>query len=277
MLTARKDSPQQEDRSTFGAVPQDDKYVPTAVYSAAQALLRITQTDEAAQVLVRLVRDLGGHAVPESIADEEALLIDISLGEGEPIYPSAPESSAAHWLLSNYIEGAVADAQAAIALARRADRLATDAGIDEMSALPDHQTMSRLVSRLREGDAVVALDLDWIKVVGSEQRYSDRDLLRSFGRSLRLATRATEYCGRFSGGELVVLMTDPSDEGGAKMLERLRDRWTNTAHPEELTFSAGIAVVDDQGWRPATQAADRALRRAQESGDSWETAQPEDY
>ena len=277
MLTTRKDAPQQEDRPTFGAVPQDDNYVPSAVYLATQALLRVTRTDEAAQILVQMVRNLGGHAVPESIADEEALPIDISLGEGEPIYPSAPRGSATHWLLTTYVKGAVADAQAAIALVRRADRLAADAGIDETSALPDHKTMSRVVSRLTEGDAIVALDLDWIRVVGSEQQLSDRELLRSFGRSLRLATRATEYCGRFSSGELVVLMTDPSDEGPTRMLERLRERWAKESHPQELTFSAGIAVVGEQGWRPATQAADGALRRAQESGDSWETARPEDY
>jgi GGDEF domain-containing protein len=277
MLTTRKDSPQQEDRSTFGTVPQDDKYVPAAVYSAAQALLRITQTDEAAQVLVKLVRDLGGHAVPESIADDEALTIDISLGEGEPVFPSAPEGSAARWLLNTYMQGAAADARAAISLVRRAERLATDAGIDEASALPDHQTMSRLVSRLTEGDAVVAIDLDWIKVVGNNQQLSDREILRSFGKTLRLATRATEHCGRFSGGEFLVLMNNPSDEGGNRMLERLRERWTKAPRPQELTFSAGIAAVDSRGWRPATEAADKARRRAQESGDCWETARPEDY
>ncbi|MCH8814057.1 MAG: diguanylate cyclase [Chloroflexi bacterium] len=277
MLTTRKDSPVLEGTPTLGAAPQDDKYVPAAVYSAAQALLRVARTDEAAQVLVRLVRDLGGHAVPESIADQETLPIDISLGEGEPVYPSAPEGSATHWLLTTYIEGAVADAQAAIALVRRAERLAADAGIDETSALPDHQTMSRLVSRLREGDAIVALDLDWIRVVGTDQEFSDRDLLRSLGKTLRQATRATEYCGRFSGGEFVVLMANPTELGGTRMLERLRERWANAAHPQELTFSAGIAVVGEQGWRTAVQAADRALRRAQESGDSWETARPDDY
>jgi len=277
MLTTRQDSPVIKGRSTAGADPRDDKYVPSAVLSAAQALLRLTRTGEAAQVLVELVRDLGGHAVPESIADEEALTIDISLGEGEPVFPSAPQGSAAHWLLTTYIEAAVADAEAAISLVRRAERLASDAGIDKASALPDHQTMSRLVSRLTEGDAVVAIDLDWIRVIGSDQQLSDREIIRSFGKTLRLATRATDHCGRFSGGEFLVLMTNPSEEGGTKMLERLRERWIKAPRPQELTFSAGIAAVDDQGWRPATEAANMARRRAQDSGDCWETARPEDY
>jgi GGDEF domain-containing protein len=262
---------------TTGAGPQDDKYVPSVVLSAAQALLRVTRTDEAAQVLVKLVRDLGGHAVPESLADEEALTIDISLGEGEPVFPSAPQGSAARWLLNAYMQGATADAQAAIPLVRRAERLAADAGIDEVSALPDHQTMSRLVSRLASGDAIVAVDLDWIRVIGSDQQLSDREIIRAFGKSLRQATRATEYCGRFSGGEFAVLMTNPTDVGGPKMLERLREHWIKAPRPQELTFSAGIAAVDGQGWRPATEAADKARRRAQESGDCWETARPEDY
>lgn len=277
MLTTRRQSRATTDGPAPIAAPQDNEYVPAAVHAASRALLRVSAAAAASQVLVKLVRDLGGHAVPESLADEEALPIDISLGESEPVYPSAPEGSAARWLLTTYIAGAVADAQAAIALVRKSGRLATDAGIDETTALPDHQTMSRLVSRLAEGDAILAIDLDWIRIVCSDLPQSDKDLMRSFGRSLRLATRATEHCGRFSGGEFLVLMTAPSDESGPRMLERLRKRWAKAPHPPDLTFSAGIAVVNDQGWRPAIQAADRALRRAQESGDSWETARPEDY
>ena len=276
MLTTRDETTVPDSAAAITSTPRDDKYVPAAVHAATQALLRVESSDQARQVLVQLVRNLGGHAVPKSLGDVDALPIDISLREGEPVYPTASKGSAAHWLLAEYIEAAVTDARVAIELVRAAERLATDAGIDRISGLPDHQTMSRLLSRLVEGDAIVAMDLDWIQVIGTDQP-SDQEILRSFGRSLRLAARATEHCGRFGGGEFLLLMYEPGEEGCIRLLERLRERWEKSGHSNELSFSAGIANVDEQGWRSAIQAADRALRRAQETGDKWETATPDDY
>ena len=171
---------------------------------------------------------------------------------------------------------AVADARAAMEWLRAAPRLATDAGIDQLTGLPDQTTMSRILSRLVEGDAIVAMDLDWVRAIGTDQP-SDQAILRSFGRSLRLATRATEHCGRSAGGEFLALMYDPGEDGCLRLLERFRDRWQKSDHGNDLSFSAGIARVNDQGWRSAIQGADRSLRRAQESGDRWETATPDDY
>jgi diguanylate cyclase (GGDEF)-like protein len=276
MITTRKAPPVPHDAASITSAPSDDKYVPAAVHAATQSLLRVATSDQAAQVLVQLVRDLGGHTVPESLADPNALPIDISLGQGESVYPTASKGSATHWLLTTYMEAAVKDALAAIELVSAAERLATDAGIDPKSGLPDHQTMSRLLSRLEAGDAILAIDLDWIRLIGVDNHPGEEELLRLFGKALRLSTRATEYCGRFSGGEFLILLREPGSEGGTRVLERLRDRWDKVPH-DELTFSAGIAVLNDEGWRPAIEAADRALKRAQESGDRWETATQSDY
>ena len=276
MLKTRDESPAPDSTAAITNIPRNDKYVPAAVYAATQALLRVESTDQAAQVLVQLVRDLGGHAVPDSLSDPDAMPIDISLGEGGLVYPSASEGSTAHWLLTEYIEDAVEDAKSAIELMRAAQRLATDAGIDPISGLPDQKTMSRLLSRLVEGDAIVAMDLDWVRTIGTDQP-SDQEILRSFGRSLRLATRAMEHCGRSTGGEFLALLYAPGEEGCLRLLERFRDRWQKSDYANELTFSAGIACVNDQGWRSTIQAADRALRRGQESSDKWETATPDDY
>jgi len=276
MLKTRDESPAPDSAAAITNIPRNDKYVPAAVHTATQALLRVENVDQAAQVLVQLVRDLGGHAVPDSLSDPDAMPIDISLGEGGLVFPSASPGSTAHWLLTEYMEAAVADATAAIELMRAAQRLATDAGIDQISGLPDQQTMSRLLSRLVESDAIVAMDLDWVRAIGTDQP-SDQMILRSFGRSLRMATRATEHCGRSAGGEFLVLMYEPGEEGCLRLLERFRDRWQKSEYGNDLTFSAGMARVSDQGWRSAIQAADRALRRGQESGDKWETATPEDY
>lgn len=253
-----------------------EKYVPDEVYSSTRALLHVKTSEEAAGIVVQLVRRLGGEVVPASDDDPNALDIDLSLGHGDPVYPSAPEGSAARWLILNYVPRLVEDARVAFDLVQRAERLASDAGVDLVSGLPDHQTLSRLVTRLETGDAVVAVDLDWIRGIGDGQ-HTDQDVLRRFARDLRSATRANEFCGRSRGGEFVVLLEKPGTEGAHKLLERLKARWDRRPDSIPHTFSAGIAPVDDRGWRAAIQAADRAMRRSQEAGDSWLTASAGDY
>lgn len=263
-----------------GAAPSTnppEKYVPDLVYSSTRSLLRVAAADEAIGLLSGLVRKLGGNIVPESANDPDAMSIDISLGHGEPVYPVAKPGSAAHWLISTYVPNVVKDARAAFELALRAEVLAKDAGIDAVSGLPNHRTMSRLVTRLQTGDAIVATDLDWVHVLGNDDVQSDQEILRAFARDLRNATRANEFCGRASGGEFVALLNEPGADGAFKLLERLQARWEKRPSTMPHTFSGGIATVDERGWRPAIQAADRALRRCQETGNHWESAQADDY
>lgn len=275
LITSRSDSPAAGRPAPSTNPPE--KYVPDLVYSATRSLMRIAGSDEAISLLSGLVRKLGGNIVPASADDPHALPIDISLGHGEAVYPVAEPGSAAHWLISTYLPNVVKDAQAAFAMALRAEVLAKDAGIDPVSGLPSHRTLSRLVTRLQTGDAIVAVDLDWIHVLGTDGVQSDQEILRAFARDLRHATRATEFCGRSSGGEFIALLNNPGPDGAFKLLERLQARWEKRPSTIPHTFSAGIATVDDQGWRPAIQAADRALRRSQETGDHWESALPDDY
>lgn len=261
------------------APPADppEKYVPDIVYSATRSLFRVSGSDEVISLLSKLVRRLGGNIVPAAADDPNALPIDISLGHGDPFYPAAEPGSAAHWLLSTYLPNVVKDAQAAFELAFRAEVLAKDAGIDAASGLPNHGTLSRLLTRLQAGDAIVAVDLDWGHAPGSDTVQSDREILRAFARDLRNATRATEFCGRASGGEFVALLNSPGPDGAAKLLERLQARWERRPPAIPHTFSGGIATLDERGWRPAIQAADRALRRNQETGGCWGSARAEDY
>jgi len=254
-----------------------ERYVPDLVYSATRALLRVGRSDEALSLLSELVHDLGGSTTPTSANDPNALPIDISLGHGEPVYPVAEPGSAAHWMLSTYLPCVIEDVRAAFELASRVETLAKDAGIDPASGLPNHGTLSRLVARLQPGDAIVAVDLDWDHFPGSGATQDNQAIVRAFARDLRSATRATEACCRSGGGEFVALLNEPGSEGAFRLLERLQARWQRRPQTIPHTFSGGIATVDGRGWRPAIQAADRALRRCQRTGGSWEHAQPEDY
>lgn len=263
-------------RSALVANPPE-KYVPDPVYTATRNLLRVRASDGAISILVQLVRQLGGEIACESDGDQNAMAIDISLGQSEPVYPVAEAGSAAHWLISTYLPNVVADARSAFELAMRAELLAKDAGIDPVSGLPNHRTLSRLVTRLGPGDAIVAVDLDWAHAMGNANAHADNETLRAFARDLRQATRANEFCGRSSGGEFFALLNDPGPEGAFKLLERLHARWAKRPSTMVITFSGGVAIVDERGWRPAIQAADKVLRRCQEKGNCWEAAAPEDY
>jgi diguanylate cyclase (GGDEF)-like protein len=266
-----------EDQRAAPITDPPEKYVPDLVYSATRLLLRARGPDEAVSLLSQLVHDLGGSTVPASANDPNALPIDISLGQGEPVYAVASPRSAARWLLSTYLPDVIEDARVALELASRAEVLAKDAGIDPVSGLPSHGTLSRLVARLKPGDAIVAVDVDWDRFPGSGTAHGDQEIVRAFARDLRKAARATEFCCRSGGGEFVALLNEPGSEGAFKLLGRLQDRWVKRPQAIPHTFSGGIATIDDRGWRPAIQAADRALRRSQKTGDCWEAAQPEDY
>lgn len=276
LITTRLDLTAEQAEPSRPADPPE-KYVPDVVYSATRSLMRVSTSEEVIGILTELVRRLGGDIVPASAEDPDALRIDISMGQGDPVYPVAASGSASHWLIRTYLPNVIEDAQTAYDLTRRAEQLAKDAGIDSASALPNHRTLSRVVTRLQAGDAIVAVDLDWARGMREGESSEDQEMLRAFAHDVRQATRANEFCGRSSGGEFMVLLNNPGDHGAEKLLERLRDRWSKRPWKIGITFSGGIAAVDERGWRPAIQAADRALRRSQKKGDSWESALADDY
>jgi diguanylate cyclase (GGDEF)-like protein len=252
--------------------------VPDAVYRATRALLRVRTAEQGVGIIISLIKDLGGSTAPERLADSDAIPLDISLGEGEPLLPTAPEGSDARRALTEFLPAIVEDARFALELTRGVERLARDAGVDALTGLPDRRSMGRLMGRLKAGDALVAIDIDAFRMINEADGHDAGDeVLRSFSRALRHVVRAADHFGRMSADEFLVVLQNEDAAAADILLERLREHWTKV-RSAPVTFSAGVACVSRDDWRSAMQAAERALFRAKESGrDRWETARDDEY
>jgi diguanylate cyclase (GGDEF)-like protein len=259
-----------------GERPRD--LIPRAIYRATRSLLRANSAEEAVGIIIDAVKQLGGGTVPGRVGDPDALPVDISLGEGEPLLPTAPAGSTARRHLEEFVPHLAEDARIALELTRRVDRLAREAGVDTLTGLPNRRTMGRLMGRLKDGDILIALDLDHFNKINETYGYdAGDDVLRGFSRALRHAVRASDHFGRMGGEEFLVVLQGTSVPAAEKLFIRLREHWTSV-RAVPASFSAGVAAVSDHNWRGALQAADRALLRAKDAGrDRWEAAKEADY
>jgi DNA-binding transcriptional MerR regulator len=110
-------------RRTAAAAGQPDWEVLQATHQATRALLYITSVREATEILAAAVQRLGGATIPASQADNWALPIDLSFGDGEPILPVAEPLSLARMQLEQLLPGLVEDARRAVQLLRRSEDL----------------------------------------------------------------------------------------------------------------------------------------------------------
>jgi DNA-binding transcriptional MerR regulator len=99
-------------------VGQLDNEVLTIVHQATRALLHIRNAQEAVDIVTGVATRLGARIVPANTADDSALPIDLSFGEGEPILPAADPLSVARLRLEEVLPGLVEDARRAVQLAR---------------------------------------------------------------------------------------------------------------------------------------------------------------
>jgi diguanylate cyclase (GGDEF)-like protein len=253
-----------------------------AVLEATRALLRVKTPAEASAVARRLVADLGGATVPARLATgiavivngDDAVPVDVSFGEAEPTWATAPGSSPEQALLQRHLPVFVRDARQILEMADQVSRLVEDAGVDSVTGLATPRVLGRALGRLEPEDVVIMIDLDHFKVVNDTLGHQEGDdVLHCFGQTLAATVRASDRVGRFGGDEFVVILSNGRAE---PFLARLRAQWESD-RPHPIAFSAGIAR-SGPGPRPAVDAADRAMYRAKQAGrDRWQWADEEDY
>ena len=246
-----------------------------AVVDATRRLLWIDSPADAVAVVSSLIADLGGSLAPARIVHREALPVDVSFGEGEPLLPVAAPLSVARMLLERHLPMFMLDAQRALELAGKTARLTEAAFIDALTGLANRRMLDRSLCRLRPEDLVIMIDLDHFKAVNDTLGHAEGDrVLHILGRTLMANLRARDLAGRYGGEEFVVILTDAG--GPEAFLVRLRRGW-EAARPHPITFSAGVAAARPDPGR-ALAAADRALYRAKASGrDQWQYATEEEY
>jgi GGDEF domain-containing protein/methylmalonyl-CoA mutase cobalamin-binding subunit len=201
--------------------PAEPHYqVPRAVYEATRSLLRVRTGGDARRIAEHLVRELGGRLVAAETDDPDALPVDVSFGDGEPLLPAAPRGSAARALLERHMAPFHLDARHVLQLSGRNERLAESASTDLLTDLPNRRMLNRALGRLSADDTVIMLDLDHFKQVNDNFGHAAGDeVLRVFGRVLRGTVRGRDTVGRLGGDEFLIVLGPP------EAAEAGRDQW----------------------------------------------------
>ena len=228
-----------------------EPHVPLAVHRLTRRLLNIGTDREAAELTAELVAELGaltGEGTPcvDCVAE-----IEISFSDGIPVFPCAPPDSVARRMIEAYLPASSRTPARPSNSAAGPSAWPTTPASTRSTGLLERSAMGRLMARLQHGDLLIALDLDDFKKVNAEDGRAAGDaVLRAFARALRSATRANESCARMRSDEfLVVLYQADAAETAMIFLDRLRRKWREMA-TSLPAFSAGIAQVSGEGWRP---------------------------
>ena len=144
-------------------------------------------------------------------------------------------------------------------------QLSVRARTDALTGLANRHDLAGALTALQPGDTVVLVDLDHFKDFNDKYGHQAGDeVLARFGNLLEDSTRGSDLAVRYGGEEFLLLLSQVSAEQAQGLVERAAEMW---AAESELTFSAGIAVMDEEADSTRTLGeADAALYGAKAAG-----------
>jgi len=114
--------------------------------------------------------------------------------------------------------------------------------------------------------AMLMIDVDRFKSINDGYGHEAGDeMLITVARSILSASRSNDIAARFGGDEFVVLLPGTREAEATEIAERIRAAVEAASSDPVVTVSIGVAVFSENN-RLTSQAADRALYRAKESG-----------
>jgi diguanylate cyclase (GGDEF)-like protein len=248
------------------SIAPDSRDVPETLLGAVRAILRVRTIEEVVGVLIGVVVAFGGRAVPAHADDPDAIPVDLSFGEGDPLLVSAPAGSLARAQLESVLPRLMEDARVMVGRVRSADQLSTESIIEPLTGLFNRRGVDRALRRLRGGDVVVMIDLDRFKATNDTFGHDAGDsVLRAFSRTLRGQLRVFDLAGRPGGDEFIVIMPRTGASEAEAAMQRVRETW-EVDRKYDVGFSAGVAVASDDEPQIVVKAADEALYEAKHAG-----------
>jgi diguanylate cyclase (GGDEF)-like protein len=154
------------------------------------------------------------------------------------------------------------------------------AELDELTGSFNRRCIMRMledeIARARRSNtpcSMALIDLDWFKRINDAYGHPTGDeVLRTFAITLFANIRNIDRFGRYGGEEFLLVLPDTSNEGAARILDRLRSiiadlDWSAFSPNLRVTISAGIATLAANENPDAVLArADAALYSAKARG-----------
>lgn len=265
---ARLPAARREDRERRQPA-RDPSSIVAILADSRRQLLWSNSSDQVEDVLTRFVRRLGGEVVAgDESRPTGALPANLAVGGGTPLLAVAPSGSEARKLLEVHLPSLLEDAEHAVTRLARLDQAEWESSRDPLTGVANRRTLSRALSGLRAGDALVIVDIDHFEQVNDRFGHVAGDeVLLDFIHVLRHVVSDRDLIGRYGDAEFLVLLRRPADPAATCAGIRAQWRWRHLSGPSAVTFSAGWARVEDHpSPRAALVAADAALYRAKARG-----------
>ena len=195
--------------TTRATQERDDPAALVALHRATRDLLRAGTPERVVSISIGLVRELGGSVVPAAFADAVALPVDLAMGHGPPLLPSAPPLTVARLRLERLLPLFVEDARDAMQTSRG---LGPSREFDPVTGLRLRWPLERTMSSIRDQrDVLVA------------QAPDDAEDRRTLARVLRSVSDPDDVIGAWDDDLLVVV------RGGAAaddlLVHEVEDEW----------------------------------------------------
>ncbi len=187
-------------------------------------------------------------------------------GRGKSSRPTAPQGAGARHDAAAEIGRLTAELARARRRIRTLERLAET---DALLAIPNRRGFARelkraiaYLRRYRGSGAVIALDVDGLKIVNDERGHAAGDaLLKAIAALLQRQTRASDVVGRLGGDEFAVVLwnlTEPDAQAKAALLEASIDDLVVTYRGRAIRAGASIGVAMITGDDDIASLLDRA-------------------
>lgn len=243
-----------------------DQDAAVALLAATRAVLLASTDAEVVSAVARFGLDVGGRLVPARADAGSAVPLDIMIGIGPPVLLDAEALSVARMRLEQFLPMLVEDARCAVARLRHIEDVQAASLTDPLTGLLSRRELMRRLPSVGVGDVICLLDVDHFKQINERDGHVGGDLvLRDLGHLIRASVRGCDSAGRYGGDEIVMLLHGIPEAVAVKRLERLQELWGEEA-ADTVTFSAGAAAIDQDGWTVALAHADAAMYLAKRQG-----------
>lgn len=229
-----------------------------AVTNAQRRLLDLRRREEATDVLVELVRALGGTVIPAHLAPADGLHVDLTFGASETLVPSAPPGSPARARLERLLPSLVEQARGILRLldaSGMVDRLDTT---DLLTGLSTRDHLLRIMQRSGDGDRLLGFAIDRPRAITETYGRARLDVLvHAMAQLVSTHVHPADHAARVGPGSVAILAIR-GDEDQLDQVERVVvGAWAERRTIDVELLTASVEVT--QPVKEALRALDRQL------------------